>query len=75
LMLHDLLNPAAAGQAGSAVSAADRPGLIHAQQVHGGIYNLPYGLESAIRIAALLGMGKNPLILLKRSKGNAEARA
>ena len=75
LMLHDLLNPAAAGQAGAAVSAADRPGLIHAQQVHGGIYNLPYGLESAIRIAALLGMGKNPLILLKRSKGNAEARA
>jgi hypothetical protein len=75
LMLHDLLNPAAAGAAGSAVAAADKPGLIHAQQVHGGIYNLPYGLESAIRIAALLGMGKNPLILLKRSKGNAEARA
>jgi hypothetical protein len=43
--------------------------------VHGGIYNLPYTLESAIRIAALLGMGKNPLILLKRSKSSAEARA
>jgi hypothetical protein len=75
LMLHDLLNPAAAGQASSAVPAAEKPALLHAQQMHGGIYNLPYGLESAIRIAAVLGMGKNPLILLKRPKGNAEARA
>lgn len=75
LMLHDLLNPAAPGQAGSSVAAAQKPALIHAQQVHGGIYNLPYGLESAIRIAAVLGMGKNPLILLRRSKARSEARA
>jgi hypothetical protein len=75
LMLHDLLNPEAAGQAGSSVTAAQKPGLIHAQQMHGGIYNLPYALESAIRIAALLGMGKDPLILLKRPKANPEARA
>jgi hypothetical protein len=75
LMLHDLLNPAAAGQARANVPATQKPALIHAQQVHGGIFNLPYGLESAIRIAALLGMGKNPLILLRRSKSNPEARA
>jgi len=75
LMLHDLLNPAAAGQANSPVSAEQKPALIHAQQMHGGIYNLPYGLESAIRIAAVLGMGKNPLILLKRPKSSSEARA
>ena len=75
LMLHDLLNPDAPGHAGANVSPTQKPGLIHAQQVHGGIYNLPYGLESAIRIAALLGMGKNPLILLRRSKSSSEARA
>lgn len=75
LMLHDLLNPAAANQADSPVPAAQKPALIHAQQMHGGIYNLPYALESAIRIAAVLGMGKNPLILLKRPKSGSEARA
>jgi hypothetical protein len=75
LMLHDLLNPAAAGQADSSVGAAEKPALIHAQQMHGGIFNLPYGLESAIRIAAVVGMGKNPLILLKRPKSSSEARA
>jgi hypothetical protein len=75
LMLHDLLNPDASGQAGSALPVAQKAARIHGQQVHGGIYNLPYTLESAIRIAALLGMGKNPLILLKRSKSSAEARA
>lgn len=75
LMLHDLLNPAAANRADSPVPAAQKPALLHAQQMHGGIYNLPYGLESAIRIAAVLGMGKNPLILLKRAKSGPEARA
>jgi hypothetical protein len=76
LMLHDLLNPAAAGApVNSGLSLAQRAAAVHAQQVHGGIYNLPYTLESAIRVAALLGMGKNPLILLKRPKASVEARA
>jgi hypothetical protein len=75
LMLHDLLNPAAPGAAGSSVPAAHKPAMIHAQQVHGGIFNLPYGLESAIRIAALFGMGRNPLVLLKRNKPASEVRA
>ena len=76
LMLHDLLNPAAPGHASSPLSAADKPCLLQTQQMHGGIYNLPYGLESAIRIAAVLGMGMNPSVLLRRSKKPvAEARA
>lgn len=75
LMLHDLLNPEAAGQASSSLPPAQKLSQIHAQQLHGGIYNLPYALESAIRIAAVLGMGKNPLILLKRGKHSSEARA
>ncbi|MET0384762.1 MAG: hypothetical protein ABW321_02325 [Polyangiales bacterium] len=76
LMLHDILNPSAPGHVKSALSGNYKAQAIHAQQVHGGIYNLPYGLESAIRIAALLGMGQNPSILLRRSKrSEQEARA
>jgi hypothetical protein len=74
LMLHDLLNPKAAGHASSPLSGPTKAAALHAQQVHGGIYNLPYELESAIRIAAVLGMGKRPSILLRRNK-RAEAEA
>jgi len=76
LMLHDLFNPSAPGHARSPLSAADKPAALQSQQMHGGIYNLPYGLESAIRIAAVLGMGMNPSVLLRRpKKAPAEARA
>ena len=76
LMLHDLLNTAAPGHASSPLSAAERTAALQSQQMHGGIYNLPYGLESAIRIAAVLGMGMNPSVLLRRGKKPlAEARA
>src|SRR5204862_6492784 len=61
LILHDLLNPhapgAAARQFGDARTKAAR---LLSQQVHGGIYGLPYVLEHAIRVAALIGMGSRP---------------
>ncbi|MET0388415.1 MAG: hypothetical protein ABW321_20760 [Polyangiales bacterium] len=72
LMLHDILNPLASGHASSKLEGNVKAAALHAQQVHGGIYNLPYSLESAIRIAALLGMGRNPAILLKRSKRSGQ---
>lgn len=77
LMLHDLLNPAAPGHAAvNGSDVAQKLTLLHSQQMHGGIYNLPYQLESAIRIAALIGMGKNPSLLLRRSQRTAaEAQA
>jgi hypothetical protein len=65
LILHDLLNRAAPG------SASVQPGDVRkkasgllSQQVHGGIYSLPYVLEHAIRIAAVIGMGRKPSLLL-----------
>ena len=65
LILHDILNPSAPGAA--AVQPADvrrkASGLL-SQQIHGGIYSLPYVLEHAIRIAALIGMGRKPSLLL-----------
>jgi hypothetical protein len=76
LMLHDLLNPNAPGSASVQASASDKASALHAQQIHGGIYNLPYPLEHAIRVAAVIGMGSKPSVLLRRSaRPAAEARA
>jgi hypothetical protein len=72
LMLHDLLNPAAPGHTSSPLQGAAKAAGVHSQQVHGGIYNLPYSLESAIRVAAVLGMGQRPSVLFaKRSRAAA----
>jgi hypothetical protein len=73
-MLHDLLNPTAPGHARSPLQGAAKAAGLHSQQVHGGIYNLPYTLESAIRVAAVLGMGQRPSVLFaKRSRTETAA--
>jgi hypothetical protein len=76
LILHDLLNDAAPGSPTRPGSPAERAAALHSQQVPGGIYNLPYPLEHAIRVAAVIGMGSRPSLLLRRSgRQAAEARA
>jgi hypothetical protein len=65
--LHDLLCPTAPGAA--AVQPSDprlKASLLVSQQVHGGIYSLPFVLEHAIRAAAVIGMAKQPSLLLRR---------
>ena len=55
--------------------ALDEPGgadphALFACRVHGGIYELPYAIEPALRVATALGVAKNPLqiaALLRRS--------
>jgi hypothetical protein len=70
MILHDLLNPAAAGAAqSSAGTPAEKAAKLLSQQIHGGIYSMPYPLESAIRIAALIGIGRRPSVLLAALKG------
>jgi hypothetical protein len=65
LILHDLLNPNAPGAAGvQPMDVRKKASALLSQQVHGGIYSLPYVLEHAIRIAALIGMGRKPSLLL-----------
>lgn len=65
LILHDLLNSSAPGAAGVQPSdVRQKAAALLSQQVHGGIYSLPYVLEHAIRIAALIGMGRKPSLLL-----------
>jgi hypothetical protein len=68
LILHDLLNDAAPGSPARVAAPAERAAALHSQQIHGGIYNLPYPLEHAIRVAALIGMGQRPSVLLGRSR-------
>ena len=51
LTIYDWLNP-----------EPTTPGLI---RVHGGIHTLPYTLESALRIAAAIGVARSPRLLLR----------
>lgn len=68
LILHDLLNPDAPGaSSGRAVAPGDKAQRLLSQQVHGGVYSLPYELESAIRVAALIGLASKPSLLLARA--------
>jgi hypothetical protein len=63
LLLHDLLNDdAPAAQPG--LTGAERARRLHAQQIHGGIFSLPYTLESTLTGAALIGFGRRPRLLL-----------
>jgi hypothetical protein len=64
LILSDLLNPNAPGNPSAfAGSPRDKARALHSQQVHGGIYSLPYQLEAAIRVAAVVGMAQRPNVL------------
>jgi hypothetical protein len=64
LVLSDLLNPDSPGSARvQPARAADKARALLSQQVHGGIYSLPYELEAAIRVAAVLGMARRPSVL------------
>jgi hypothetical protein len=63
LLLHDLLNDdAPAAQPG--LTGTERARRLHAQQIHGGIFSLPYSLESTLTGAALIGFGRRPGLLL-----------
>lgn len=76
LILHDLLNPEAPGAARMQLeSARDKAARVVSQQIHGGIYSLPYVLEHAIRVAAVIGMGQRPSLLFRRAPRTDEARA
>jgi hypothetical protein len=75
LILHDLLNPNAPGAASvQPESARDKAERLLSQQIHGGIYSLPFVLEHAIRAAAVIGMAARPSLMFRRG-GGANARA
>jgi hypothetical protein len=61
LMLHDLLNPKAAGAPGAGRERA--PQTLFAQRVHGGVYGLPFDLQPLLIAAAVIGFAKKPALL------------
>jgi hypothetical protein len=63
LHLHDLLNDDAPA-AQPDLPDAERARRLHTQQIHGGIFSLPYSLESTLTAAALIGFGRRPRLLL-----------
>ncbi len=71
LMLHDLLNPAAPGtapaqplEAHAGARKRNDVAALLSQQVHGGIYSLPFVLDGVIRVAAVVGLAGRPSLLL-----------
>ena len=70
LALHDLLNPQAPGSA-SQVYADDaaRAAALFSQQVHGGIYALPWALDPCITAAAVIGLARRPSLLWRVIRG------
>lgn len=64
LFIHDLLNPQAPGAPPGANEKpeAHASGLL-SQQVHGGVYTMPYALEPAIRVSAVAGLARRPSLV------------
>jgi hypothetical protein len=60
LFIHDLLNPAAPGALGGSADSFERAQRLHDQQVHGGLFALPYALEPTIQVGAVIGLGRRP---------------
>jgi hypothetical protein len=64
LVLHDLLNPAAPGADPAGGEAAQARRVV-AQAVHGGVRSAPFVFDHTIRVAAVLGLARNPSLLLQ----------
>ena len=48
---------------------------VHARQIHGGVYDVPWQFEASVRAAAVLGAAKKPAVLFRKKSGPAEATA
>lgn len=63
LAFHDLLNPEAPSRAGTALPPAERVAAIMGEQIHGGVYAQPHGLEREIKLAAVAGLARKPSLV------------
>lgn len=71
LLLHDLVNPEAPGSVrrnyGDDVAKAR---ALRSQQVHGGLYALPFEVDGALRVATFLALAGRPYRLLSLLPGS-----
>ncbi|MEN0065166.1 MAG: hypothetical protein AAGA48_23685 [Myxococcota bacterium] len=66
LLLHDIANP----QAASALpDPLERARGVVGQSIHGGVRSAPFALDPTIRVAALLGLSKQPSLLMRLARG------
>lgn len=76
LLLHDLLNPEAPGSRANAEADPRRKAAnVFSQQIHGGIHSLPFELENAIKVAAVLGLAGRPSLVLPRTRARRDKTA
>jgi hypothetical protein len=69
MILSDLLNPRSASHPNTLMTnPSAKVRALLSQQVHGGIYSLPYELEAAIRVSAVVGMAQRPAVLWSSPK-------
>jgi hypothetical protein len=65
ISLHDVLNPEAPGAATHAYATpSERARALFTQQVHGGVYALPFALAGCIMLAAISGLSQKPKLAL-----------
>ena len=62
LTLHDLLNPAAPGAPGGDARA------LFAERFHGGFHVVPWSIDPALRVAAVVGLARRPSLLARLLK-------
>lgn len=64
LMVHDLFRPDAPGadRTGGPAAQARR---LSTQSIHGGVRSMPFVFDHTIRVAAMVGLGKQPSLVLK----------
>lgn len=76
MILSDLFNPTSASQPATLpLNPTQKVRALLSQQVHGGIYSLPYELEAAIRVSAVVGMAQRPAVLWSAPRPTARAEA
>jgi hypothetical protein len=59
LTLHDLLNPASPGAPGR------DPCALFSERFHGGFHVVPWAIDPALRVAALIGLARRPALLAR----------
>ena len=65
LTLHDLLNPAAPGAPGGDAERRGATRVLFSERFHGGFHVVPWAIDPALRVAAVIGLVRRPALLAR----------